>query len=990
MTVAESLALPEEIRRALRRFFDSESGIERVWLFGSHARGDAGPRSDVDLAVDAPALGEAAFAALAERLEALELVRAVDLVRWQTVEDPAFREAIESERRLFWPAPRPTRDRNPGPGLELKDYQRRTIEQLGTFVDTLAHCHETSVRARTALREAGVSDEVKVEDFSEQAWETLQKDGALPPTFSDRPYTCRTDAAGQPIPNVCLKVPTGGGKTLLAASAVGLVHTRYLRRHTGLVLWIVPNEAIYRQTLAALSDRDHPYRQMLNVAGAGRVKILEKGSPLSAEVVSSHLCVMVLMLASAARKSKETLRFFRDRGSVHGFFPREDDVDGHFELLARIPNLDVYAPLGADPDAARLQKGSIVKDSLGNVMRLVRPMVVIDEQQRAYTENALSTIDGFNPSFVLELSATPRMDKDGRRGANVLVDVRGTDLDAEEMIKLPINVDVRPWADWQACLRASLAQLDALDASARSLEGDTNRYIRPILLIQVERTGSDQRESGLIHAEDAKACLLQLGLREEQIAIKTSDRDDLAQPENQELLSPANPVRAIITRQALQEGWDCPFAYVLCALAAGRNPRALTQLVGRILRQPHAAKTGVAALDECWVFCNDAETGTVVRSIKDSLEAEGMGDLASAFRIEGGSTEAAEVRRIERRPSFERARIFLPQVTWIDGEDRRALDYDSDILAAIDFEALDFDRVARGWTPPGESSLERRFRLDLRVLDEDGIPRATDARSGRTHVDRVHLARAIADLVPNAWIAWRGLDRVLSRLRADGIDEYRIAGATDALVEQIRTDLDAQREALAEGVFRDRLAEGRIEFRLRADRTDYELPSHLDTVMPAKPRRLRREEDDGEVERSLFEPFYEHLLDNDFERDFACYLDSRAALRWWHRNVARAGYGLQGWRRNRVYPDFVFMKTEQDGSDTLVVMETKGAHLGNEDTDYKRAFLAELETAWRDDRLQQAGELELVSGSGDRLLCRLVFDQNWRNTLETEVFADRT
>lgn len=444
MSTADERALPQEVVRLLRRFFDREAGVERVWLFGSYARGEAGPRSDIDLAVDAPTLDGSAFAGLAERLERLGLVRGVDLVHWQSVDAAAFRTAIETERRLFWPAPHPVRQRNPQPALELKDYQRRAIEQLGRYVDALARRHETAEKAAAALRDAGIADEVKLEDYADQAWSDLRDASALPEAFAARPYTRRADAAGQPIPNVCLKVPTGGGKTLLAASAVGLVHSRYLHRQTGIVLWIVPNDAIYQQTLAALSDRDHPYRQLLNVAGAGRVKILEKNSPLSAEVVSSQLCVMVLMLASAARRSKETLRFFRDRGSVHGFFPREDDVDAHFELLAAIPNLDVYAPLGMDAEHAKLQKGSIVKDSLGNVMRLMRPMVIIDEQQRAYTENALSTIDGFNPSFVLELSATPRVDRDGARGANVLVDVRGTDLDAEEMIKLPINVDVRP------------------------------------------------------------------------------------------------------------------------------------------------------------------------------------------------------------------------------------------------------------------------------------------------------------------------------------------------------------------------------------------------------------------------------------------------------------------------------------------------------------------------------------------------------------------
>ncbi len=162
-----------------------------------------------------------------------------------------------------------------------------------------------------------------------------------------------------------------------------------IKRHTGLVLWVVPNEAIYRQTLKTLSDRDHPYRQILNVAGAGRVKILEKNSPLSRLDVDSHLCVMVLMLASAARQSKETLRFFRDRGNVLGFLPREDDIEAHWELLGAVPNLDAYGSPWQSAAQARAQKVSIVKSSLGNVMRLLRPMVVIDEGHHGYTENAL-------------------------------------------------------------------------------------------------------------------------------------------------------------------------------------------------------------------------------------------------------------------------------------------------------------------------------------------------------------------------------------------------------------------------------------------------------------------------------------------------------------------------------------------------------------------------------------------------------------------------
>ncbi|HKH19388.1 MAG TPA: type III restriction endonuclease subunit R, partial [Gammaproteobacteria bacterium] len=141
---------------------------------------------------------------------------------------------------------------------------------------------------------------------------------------------------------------------------------------------------------------------------------------------------------------------------------------------------------------------------------------------------------------------------------------------------------------------------------AGSLTADSSRYIRPICLVQVERTGKDQRDGEYIHAEDAKDYLLTLGVQQQAIAIKTSEKNELNQPENLDLMSPANQVRFIITKQALQEGWDCPFAYVLCSLAPIMGKGAMTQLLGRILRQPDALKTGRAALDECYAFCHHA------------------------------------------------------------------------------------------------------------------------------------------------------------------------------------------------------------------------------------------------------------------------------------------------------------------------------------------------------------------------------------------------
>jgi type III restriction enzyme len=971
---------------ALTRFFERWPGIEAVWIYGSRARGDFRPTSDIDLAVDAPDMSSDDYASLARAVADLATVYKVDLIHCQGPLDEAFRARVERDRKIFWrPRSRSVEAAKPG-AVELKEFQSEALARLTEYAEELAKQREKAL-AVEQLKAAQPELEIEVSDFSRKAWQQLQALGKLPGGSAQREYSSRADGTGRPIPNVCLKVPTGGGKTLLAAAAIAGLQARYYRRPIGMVLWIVPNEAIYRQTKRALADRDHPYRQMLNVAGAGKVKLLEKDSPLSRVDADSHLCVMLLMLQSAARQSKETLRFFRDRGNVHGFFPREDDLDAHWRLLDAIPNLSVYAPDGGPEERAARNKGSVVKDSLGNVMRLLRPMVVIDEGHHSYTDTALKTIDGFNPSFVLELSATPRVARrPGEHGANILVDIRGTDLDRAEMIKLPINVDVRPWPDWQSCLAASFGKLAELEREARALEGDTSRYIRPILLVQVERTGADQIESGLIHAEHAKAFLLQLGLQERQIAVKTSEKDELAQPENQDLLSPANEVRAIVTKQALQEGWDCPFAYVLCALAAGRNTGALTQLVGRILRQPHVAKTGREALDECYVYCHDAQTADVVKSIKSSLEAEGMGDLITSVRTGPEGNGSGNRAVIARRPAFKGLRVFLPRVTWVDRESRRELSYESDVLGAIDWGAIGADSLARHWVPSREPPQEQRVRIGLDILTSGQSPQAQAAEGGTTVLDRVFLSRAIGDLIPNAWTAYSLVDGVIARLLEGGHDEAHVAASSALLVEQLRADLEAERDALAETVFADHVREGRIEFRLRTDRLDYEIPEELMVDLPERPRTLARP-DGHPIERSLFEPVFESMLDNEFEAEFACYLDAQSAIKWWHRNVAKSGYGLQGWRRNKVYPDFVFARAEREGRAALVVLETKGLYLKNEDTDYKQRLLRALTAAYTDQRVTRAGDLELVGSDGRRVVCDLVFDANWKNTLNERYFS---
>src|SRR5262249_18540191 len=156
--------------------------------------------------------------------------------------------------------------------------------------------------------------------------------------------------------------------------------------------------------------------------------------------------------------------------------------------------------------------------------------------------------------------------------------------------------------------------------------------------------------------------------------------------------------------------------------------------------------------------------------------------------------------------------------------------------------------------------------------------------------------------------------------------------------EELRKWMQEQRDILAEKLFVADVTAERIQFRLRADRELWKMPMEIDTAHAETAMQLPRNTG-GPVERSLFSPIYHDDFDSE-EREFACYLDEKTALRWWHRNVAKSGYGIQGWKKNRVYPDFIFGRERTSESDRIFVWEMKGLQLeGNLDTEYKRRLL---------------------------------------------------
>ena len=837
--------------------------------------------------------------------------------------------------------------------MELKGYQQKTLTQVKVYLEWLTKAKEEAARMQTLSSEFS---DVESFDFPKAAWAKV----------SSRPYYSKKNGLGEGLPDFYIKIPTGGGKTLLACHVIDLINRIYLKKQTGVVLWIVPTTQIYRQTIESLRNRDHPYRQVLDMASAGRTIISEKTERFSKLDVEENLVVMLLMLPSANRRIKEVLRIFKDNGGFTEFFPPEDDVKANQELLVEFPNLDYF---GDDKGFF----GKTVMTSLGNTLKTLKPIVIIDEGHKAYSQSAQRTIRDFNPSIIVELSATPP------EQSNILVEISGQELNHEEMIKLDLHVFNKASLKWQDVLREAVKRRDDLESKALEYEANTGIYIRPICLIQAERTGKEQRGTRYIHAEDVKDYLIkQSGAAPERVAIKSSETDDI---EGIDLLSRSCPIRFVITKQALQEGWDCPFAYILTVLTNPNSQLSMTQLVGRILRQPYAKKTKTIELDESYVFCFKPRASDLLESIRSGFKNEGLGDIAGRITIDKGDTGLPEssFKTVGYRERFKRfeGKLYLPKFVIQENGSWRDINYETDLLRRIDWNLVDLDYVFN-------LALDKRPLVDREVvLELSDDKREVIREKKRTseiltawQIDTVFMTRQLLDIVPNPWIAYGICDetvKALAKRHGTAVVSYNLA----FLIEELRKHLENERDRLAESVFRDLITKKMLWFFLIADKGGYRLPSRLRIKSDTK--RLVRA-DNSQLERSLFEEVPEEGI-NEAEKSVAICLDEQQKLLWWYRNLARQDYFIQGWKKNKIYPDFIFADTSLSSTNdynSIYVIETKGLYLkGSEDTTYKTSvfdFCNSLgkQRDWRELNMEFKNK---------KIEFQVIYEDEWRNRI---------
>jgi len=430
--------------------------------------------------------------------------------------------------------------------------------------------------------------------------------------MTERPYHARTlpeSLRGRPY--VCLRVPTGGGKTLMAAHTVGIACREYLRADRCVALWLAPTNTIVDQTLKALRDRRHPYRETLDATFGGQVEVLSLHEALyvTRGTLDGAATIIVSTLAAMRVEETEGRKIYETNGALQH----------HFSGLT-------------EQQLVRLERTGegVILESLANVLRLRCPVIIMDEAHNARTVLSFTALERFSPSCIVEFTATPDEDPRGSP-SNVLHSVSAAQLKAEHMVKLPIRLVCRPQP--REAVQEAVNRQKQLENLAKQEEAETGEYLRPIALFQAqsrsqteERITVDVLKRWLI--DDCKA-------REEEIAIATGDSADLPD----DILERTSPVRYVLTVSKLREGWDCPFAYVLCSVSNLTSKTAVEQILGRVLRLPKATKKNREELNLAYAYVTSDRFNDAANSLTDALIESGFEKYEARRFIEPDVTD---------------------------------------------------------------------------------------------------------------------------------------------------------------------------------------------------------------------------------------------------------------------------------------------------------------------------------------------------------------
>lgn len=733
-------------------------------------------------------------------------------------------------------------------GFELKKYQQKTLDELRAYI--------VEMKKYDTEKAAGLSFMIK----------------------TDKQYNWLPEIGSSPF--VCIKVPTAGGKTLIAVYSIGLIFKEFLKQRgdKGLVIWFVPSDAIKVQTINNLRNKNHPYREVLDKRFNNAVKIfdLSEAKSIKKDDLADNLCIIISTLSAFKRTNKEWLKVYQDNGNLME----------HFE---GIKDVEINGFLDKD-------KSGEIKYSLANLIKLHNPLVIADEGHQFQTPLSYEMLKDVNPSFVLEFTATPK----GK--SNVLVNISARELKEEKMIKMPIYLANR--TPWQETIYEGIEKRNNLEKITKKIK---EPYIRPIMLIQAEQEKENRNK---IFVERIRQFLInEAKIPVGEIAVQTSKTKELPALE---ILSAKNcPIRYIITVNALREGWDCPFAYILVSVSNLGARISVEQTIGRIMRLPYAREYSDTALNSAYVFASTRNFSQTSEMVIKGLQENGYEDITPIQK--GVSIPTNKFKK-----KIKDDNIIVPYINIKDGAVLRKLDYVGDLI--------------------GNESLlvNKEAEIDFQITDDNQIVKidiGQDNKFVRETAGKLKLIYHYKDFTKDDLLGWFQQKIQRSFISMKEMSDYLEIIIDNLLKKYQLSQLSFYRYILQEAIER-------------------KIDQIIDEITTQKFNKLVKEKliitkgesfvfsDVIELLNVCSDDFNKHLYEkaekmNKEELDLAYRINGLSNIFWWFRNPENSGFYLQGWLKNKFYPDFI-IKTKKRN---YLLVEYKGEHLlGGEDTVYKEAL----------------------------------------------------
>ena len=848
--------------------------------------------------------------------------------------------------------------------MKLKNYQLQVIRDLERFLELLIEKQSISSAYSTLWNEKGVNVGI---------------DG-MPPY--------NLELAG--VPQVCFKVPTGGGKTFLAANSIKPIFDSMPHIHPKAVVWLVPSDAILTQTYRTLTDKNHDYRKKIDVDFGNKVEIYSKqqllnGQNFNPTSVSDNLSIFVLSYDSFRTSKKDGRKAYQENGSLLPFVRFKQD------------------------------SGSLLEDTdetaLIQVIRKLNPVVIVDESHHATSNLSKEMLQNFNPSFVLDLTATPK------NGSNIISFVDARQLKAEKMVKLPVIVYNRKSQEDVFVSAISLRR--KLENEAVEEQKNGGRYIRPIVLFQAQPRNNDDSTT----YDKIKHTLIDMGIPESEIAIKTADSDEL---KNIDLSSHDCSIRYIITVNALKEGWDCPFAYILATVANRTSSIDVEQILGRILRLPNTRKNEREVLNLSYVITSSNAFYATLDKVVAGLNAAGFtskdyriddyveqdtefpveqaGNIQTELKLDNDVTDdtnnvSDEIDSLNVDFVREQISPFVNNENMESQSQSKVNDAVTDMLdhAKTQNELYwqDFEETEEYLpVPPEVGNKMKHYKVNQLYASEAGqieIPQFM-IETGRSlfseHEHQVltkeNLYAGFSLLDKDTVIDFDSIDSEIARIDIDDSDAmpkaWKLQGfdsqnvkqwfdeqpsdrkmrlCKDMIIKKLSKnnaindrDLEVYVDRIIQNLTEDQLTDMeqtpgiyvlKINKKVNSLLNEYAKKMFYEWVEQDKiscqpsyklPKEISPTETIASIPKSLYNE--EEKFDTEYERKVVMELSSLNNIKWWHRNMARKGFAING--AVNAYPDLM-VRTE---SGKLLLIETKGDQLENSESREK----AEIGAKW--------------------------------------------